>query len=101
MNIYAGLALLFVILGVIGASSWVCRSEKRGQALVHKFEEGGWAKWIRRAAFLAAILTMSYLWLLGSNGFKGLSHPRAFEQAEIAREIARGNGFSTRIIRPA
>lgn len=32
--------------------------------------------------------------------YKGLAHPKAMQQAEIAREIARGNGFSTKMIRP-
>ena len=32
--------------------------------------------------------------------FRGLSHAKGMEQAQIAREIARGNGFSTKMIRP-
>ena len=32
--------------------------------------------------------------------FKGLNSPHAMEQANIAREIARGNGFATKVIRP-
>lgn len=33
--------------------------------------------------------------------FKGLSSPRAMEQAQIGREIARGKGFTTKVVRPA
>lgn len=32
--------------------------------------------------------------------FRGLSSPRGMEQAQIGREIARGNGYSTKVIRP-
>ncbi len=33
--------------------------------------------------------------------FKGLSHAKGMEQAVIARELSRGNGFSTKVIKPA
>ena len=75
--------------------------ETKVQAFVHKLEEGGWATWIRRAVLVAAISYISYLWLFNESGFRGLSHEKAMEQAQIAREIARGNGFSTKMIRPA
>lgn len=32
--------------------------------------------------------------------FRGLSSPRAMEQAQIGRELANGNGYSTKVIRP-
>ncbi len=32
--------------------------------------------------------------------FRGLNAPQAMDQAQIAREIARGNGFATKFIRP-
>lgn len=71
------------------------------QAFVHKLEEGGWAKWIRRALLATAVAYILYLWMgRQENGFKGLNHERAIEQAQISREIARGNGFSTKMIRP-
>jgi hypothetical protein len=52
----------------------------------------------RRSLFflLLIILTMSNLFAL----FRGLNSPQAMEQAQIAREIARGNGFTTKMIRP-
>jgi hypothetical protein len=76
-------------------------TETKIQTFVHKLEEGGWATWIRRAALVAAITYMFNLWMFKESGFRGLSHEKAIEQAQIAREIARGNGFSTRMIRPA
>lgn len=53
---------------------------------------------IRRSLFflILIILTLGNLFTL----FKGLNSPHAMEQAQIAREIARGNGFTTKMIRP-
>ncbi|RYD67669.1 MAG: hypothetical protein EOP83_02360 [Verrucomicrobiaceae bacterium] len=54
---------------------------------------------IRRAVFILVLilLTTANLFAL----FKGLNAPKAMEQAQIAREIARGNGFSTKMVSPA
>lgn len=54
---------------------------------------------IRRAVFILVLilLTAANLFAL----FKGLNAPQGMEQAQIAREISRGNGFSTKMIRPA
>lgn len=73
-------------------------SENTIQALIHKLEEGGWAKHIRLALLLASILAVS-LYLLFWN-FRGLSSADGMDQAQIGREIARGNGFSTKFFRP-
>jgi len=75
--------------------------EIRVQTLIHRLEEGGWAKWIRLAVVVAFCAFVINLWLFRENGFKGLSHAHAIDQAQISREIARGNGFSTKFIRPA
>ena len=75
-------------------------SETQIQTLIHKLEEGGWAKWIRRALLAAAVGYVAHLWLYTDSGFKGLNQERAIEQAQISREIARGNGFTTKMIRP-
>jgi hypothetical protein len=54
---------------------------------------------IRRSLFflLLIALTLGNLFTL----FRGLNSPHAMDQAQIAREIARGNGFTTKMIRPA
>jgi len=54
---------------------------------------------VRRSLFflLLILLTLGNLFIL----FKGLNSPQAMDQAQIAREIARGNGFTTKFIRPA
>jgi hypothetical protein len=53
---------------------------------------------IRRSLFFLVliILTLGNLFPL----FRGLDSPQAMDQAQIAREIARGNGFTTKVIRP-
>ena len=70
------------------------------QGVVHKLEEGAWKKWVLWALLMAAVGFLMQRWFFGDNGFKGLAHQHAMEQAEIARELARGNGFSTKMIRP-
>ena len=75
-------------------------TETHIQSLIHKLEEGGWAKWIRRALLVTAVIYVVHLWMYTDSGFRGLNHERAIEQAQISREIARGNGFSTKMIRP-
>ncbi len=96
--------LIFGVLSVV-FGLWFVRTrtltDASIQATVHKLEEGGWASWIRRAVLIAAIAYVINLWMFKESGFKGLGHEKAIEQAEIAREIARGNGFSTKMIRPA
>ena len=53
---------------------------------------------IRRSLFFAVLiaLTLGNLFIF----FRGLNSPQAMDQAQIAREIARGNGFATKFIRP-
>jgi hypothetical protein len=76
-------------------------SETFIQTFVHKLEEGSWRPWMLRALTVVFILFVVNLWIFRDNGFKGLSHEKAMEQAQVSREIARGNGFSTKMIRPA
>jgi len=53
---------------------------------------------IRRSLFFVVlfILTLGNLFVL----FRGLNSPQAMDQAQISRELARGNGFTTKMIRP-
>ncbi len=77
-------------------------TETKIQQFVHKLEEGGWVRRLKVLVLLSAIFFMIYLWFFKEgNGFKGLAHEKAIEQAQIAREVARGNGFTTKVIRPA
>ncbi|MFK7911642.1 MAG: ArnT family glycosyltransferase [Akkermansiaceae bacterium] len=56
------------------------------------------AKIIRRATFFVILLGLATISIFFT--FQGLSSPRAMEQAQIGREIARGNGYTTKVIRP-
>ena len=77
-------------------------TETKVQQFVHKLEEGGWVRRVKVITILSAILYMNYLlFYQDGNGFRGLAHEKAIEQAQIAREISRGHGFSTKFIRPA
>ena len=76
-------------------------NQTKVQELVHKLEEGGWVKKVKFAVIVSAIIFNINLWFFRDAGFKGLSHEKGIEQAQIAREISRGNGFTTKMIRPA
>ena len=52
----------------------------------------------RRAIFFVILVSLAIISIFFT--FKGLSSPRGMEQAQIGREIARGNGYSTKVIRP-
>jgi hypothetical protein len=78
-------------------------TDQQVQEFVHRIEEGRWVKWIQLGTLIAVMsgLFVAFVldpWYWGL--YKGLSHPKAIEQAQIAREIARGNGFTTKVIRP-
>lgn len=53
---------------------------------------------IRRSLFLLILLILAFgnIFVL----FQGLNSPTAMDQAQISREIARGNGMTTKFVRP-
>ncbi|MBT8036312.1 MAG: glycosyltransferase family 39 protein [Verrucomicrobiae bacterium] len=53
---------------------------------------------IRRITFFVVLVSLAIISIFFT--FKGLSAPRGMEQAQIGREIARGHGYSTKVIRP-
>ncbi|MEM8954034.1 MAG: glycosyltransferase family 39 protein [Verrucomicrobiota bacterium] len=53
---------------------------------------------IRRALYL--ILMIWLLWFYLGLDFRGLNTPQGIDQAQVAREIERGNGFETKLVRP-
>ena len=61
-------------------------------------EQGRLAGVIRVLLGCAAAVALALLYLLVQ--FRGLSTETGMDQAQIAREVARGNGFSTKMIRP-
>lgn len=54
---------------------------------------------IRRLLFFVLLLSLAYFYI--ALNFRGLTSERGMEQAQIGREIARGNGPTTKVIRPA
>ena len=67
------------------------------QRAVHAVEAGGLAPWIKRGLIAVVIFIIAgyYLW-----HFRGLETSQGMDQAQIGREIASGNGFSTHFARP-
>ena len=53
---------------------------------------------IRRLLFFVLLFGLVFFYLVLS--FKGLTSAKGIEQAQIGREIARGNGATTKRIRP-
>ena len=53
---------------------------------------------IRRILFFILLIGLSLLYLLVT--FRGLDSPKGMDQAQIAREIARGESFTTKVLRP-
>ncbi|MES2708699.1 MAG: hypothetical protein V4726_19040 [Verrucomicrobiota bacterium] len=53
---------------------------------------------VRRALFLLTLIGLTAYFL--KLDFRGLSTARGIEQAQVAREIAKGHGISTKCIRP-
>jgi hypothetical protein len=68
------------------------------QSAVHSLDQGRFAFFIRAGMFTVLILGLSLLYLFVQ--FKGLGTPTAMDQAQIARNLAEGKGFTTRYIRP-
>lgn len=53
---------------------------------------------IRRSLFFLILIALTMANLFTQ--FRGLNSPQGMEQAQIAREISRGHGFTTKMIRP-
>jgi hypothetical protein len=68
------------------------------QGFVHSLEQGKIAAILRLVLSVVAVIALALLYLLLQ--FRGLSTAAGIDQAQIAREISRGNGFSTKNIRP-
>ena len=85
-------------------------AEIKAQEVVHALEHGSGRRWIVILLIVAFALFQSVSHVLinpmnrlGGQAalFVGITHPKGQEQAVIAREIARGHGFSTTVIKPA
>jgi len=54
---------------------------------------------VRRLLFFVLLFSLVFFFLVLT--FEGLTSAKGMEQAQIGREIARGNNFTTKVIRPA
>ena len=68
------------------------------QHAVHSVDTGRIAGWLRRGLVAAAIVGLGLFYLL--HEFRGIATSQAMDQAQIGREIIRGNGWSTKFVRP-
>jgi len=68
------------------------------QSIVHSVEQGKAARVIRAALIVVAVFGVGLVLLLFR--FRGFAHAEAMDQAQLARQIANGRGFTTNFIRP-
>ncbi len=68
------------------------------QGFIHSLEQGNLARYLRGAVIAVVIISVA-LGFLGWK-FRGFVSPEAMDQAQVAREISRGHGWSTLFIRP-
>ncbi len=68
------------------------------QGLVHSLEQGRFAPLVRGFVIAVVILAVALIYLGWK--FRGFVIPEAMDQAQVAREIADGHGWSTNYIRP-
>ena len=68
------------------------------QRVVHTLETGWPTIWLRRSLVVALIGGISLFYLLSE--FRGLATSQAMDQAQMAREIARGHFWQTKYARP-
>ena len=68
------------------------------QELIHWIEMGGGARWVRLGALLVCGLVVSSL--VAWRQFHGATSEATLAQADMARQIAQGEGFTTRVNYP-
>ena len=68
------------------------------QSAVHSLEQGRLAFYIKAGMFVALIIALVLIFLFVH--FKGFSEASAMDQAQIARNLADGRGFTTKNVTP-
>lgn len=71
---------------------------KNTQELVHWLEQGGGARWVRIA--VVGIAALALTWLYSVRQFHGIPNEFVMQQAVMARQVARGEGFTTLVNYP-
>lgn len=78
-------------------------AETKLQEWIHKLEVGGWARWVRFGLVLSLIALLFSVVIFDVKewySFCGFSSEKGMDQAQIARNLATGQGFTTDCIRP-
>lgn len=68
------------------------------QDFIYALEMGDLRRWVLRVAVLSLLGFLGLFYF--ARQFNGLSNPSAMDQAQVARHIAQGKGFTTGVIRP-
>ena len=68
------------------------------QRLVHGLEAGGAAIWFRRGLAVLVVIGLAVFYFM--HEFQGLATSQAMDQAQIGRNIARGQLWKTNLVRP-
>jgi hypothetical protein len=68
------------------------------QRFIHAFEQGFFAVWLRYLLIALVFITIALIWF--GLKFNGFSDRDAMDQAQIGRQIATGQGYSTLYARP-
>jgi hypothetical protein len=73
-------------------------TEEQIQKTVVSIEAGALARWIWRASFVAVAMGLFVFYQV--HEFRGLPVSQAMDQAQIGRELLRGHGWATKVVRP-
>ncbi len=73
-------------------------TESRVQSFIHSIEQGRFSTILRGSVIAVVIIAVALVYL--GWRFRGFALPEAMDQAQVAREIARGHGWSTQFLRP-
>lgn len=68
------------------------------QGFIRTFEQGQLAVWVKRLVILVVIAGITILW--AASKFNGFNTAEAMDQAQIGRQLATGQGYTTLQIRP-
>ena len=68
------------------------------QEIIHRIEEGVWARWMKLVTAVLAVAAIAVWYDLRQ--FRNFGTAEAMESAQLARNLAQGEGFTTHCIRP-
>ena len=69
------------------------------QEVIHRIEVGEWTRYVKVGVALLGFLAFTVVYDIRQ--FKNFSTPDAMDQAQLARNIAAGKGYTTDFVRPS